>query len=75
MTNDMRAKDGLGASLGAGLRGFLRRFARARRGAVAIQFAAIVLPLAVLSLGLIDVNRASMSKRGLQDALANLDQG
>lgn len=69
MTNDMRAKDGLGASFGAGLRGFLRRFARARRGAVAIQFAAIALPLAVLSLGLIDVNRASMSKRNLQDAL------
>jgi Flp pilus assembly protein TadG len=36
---------------------------------VAIQFAAIALPLAVLSLGLIDVNRASMSKRNLQDAL------
>lgn len=69
MTNDMRAKDGLAASLGAGLRSFLRRFARARRGAVAIQFAAIALPLVVLSLGLIDVNRASMSKRGLQDAL------
>lgn len=57
------------AGLVAGLRGFLRRFSRARRGAVAIQFAAIALPLAVLSLGLIDVNRASMSKRSLQDAL------
>ena len=62
---ETRATDGLVANL----RGFLRRFARARRGAVAIQFAAIVLPLAVLSLGLIDVNRASMSKRNLQDAL------
>ena len=62
---ETRARHGLVA----GLRGFVGRFARARRGAVAIQFAAIALPLAVLSLGLIDVNRASMSKRGLQDAL------
>ncbi|MDB5470956.1 MAG: pilus assembly protein TadG [Caulobacter sp.] len=65
MTHDKQANDGFRGRL----RGFLRRFARARRGAVAIQFAAIVLPLAVLSLGLIDVNQASMSKRTLQDAL------
>ncbi|MBX3479288.1 MAG: pilus assembly protein TadG [Caulobacter sp.] len=42
---------------------------RRRDGAVAVQFAIIALPLAILSLGLIDVNRASMSKRTLQDAL------
>ncbi|MBX3479289.1 MAG: pilus assembly protein TadG [Caulobacter sp.] len=47
------------------MRGFLSR----REGAVAVQFAILALPLAVLSLGLIDVNRASMSKRILQDAL------
>lgn len=65
MTHNSNASDGFRG----GLRGFLRRFARARRGAVAVQFAAIALPLAVLSLGLIDVNQASMSKRSLQDAL------
>jgi Flp pilus assembly protein TadG len=48
---------------------FMRNFLRRRDGAVAVQFAIIALPLAVLSLGLIDVNRASMSKRNLQDAL------
>lgn len=52
-----------------GLKGFLRRFVRARHGGIALNFALIALPLAVLSLGLIDVNRASMSKRTLQDAL------
>jgi Flp pilus assembly protein TadG len=65
MTHDSHVSEGFRGRL----RAFLRRFARARRGAVAVQFAAIVLPLAVLSLGLIDVNQASMSKRSLQDAL------
>lgn len=65
MTIEKHATDGFRRRL----RGFLDRFARARRGAVAVQFAVIVLPLAVLSLGLIDVNQASMSKRQLQDAL------
>ncbi len=65
MTNEKHATNGLRGRL----RDFLSRFSRARRGAVAVQFAAIVLPLAVLSLGLIDINQASMSKRQLQDAL------
>ncbi len=65
MTQDKHAKVGFRGRL----RDLLRRFARARRGAVAVQFAVIALPLAVLSLGLIDVNQASMSKRTLQDAL------
>jgi len=47
---------------------FLRRF-RDEGGAVAIWFAALALPLAVLSFALIDVNRASVEKRHLQDAL------
>ncbi len=47
---------------------FLRRF-RNDSGAVAIWFAVMALPLAVLSFGLIDVNRASVEKRHLQDAL------
>lgn len=65
MTNDDHPLTGLRGRL----RRFLSRFSRARRGAVAVQFAVIALPLAVLSLGLIDVNQASMSKRQLQDAL------
>ncbi|MDP1738606.1 MAG: ubiquitin-activating E1 FCCH domain-containing protein [Caulobacter sp.] len=48
--------------------GFLRRF-RNESGAVAIWFAVLALPLAVLAFGLIDVNRASVEKRHLQDAV------
>ncbi|MFZ5668309.1 MAG: ubiquitin-activating E1 FCCH domain-containing protein [Pseudomonadota bacterium] len=48
--------------------GLLRRF-RNESGAVAIWFAVLALPLAVLSFGLIDVNRAGVEKRHLQDAL------
>lgn len=47
---------------------FLRRF-RSERGAVAIWFAVLALPTAVLGFGLIDVSRASVEKRHLQDAL------
>lgn len=47
---------------------FLRRF-RSESGAVAIWFAVMALPMAVLGFGLIDVNRASVEKRQLQDAL------
>lgn len=47
--------------------------ARPRRGAsaggVAVQFAFLILPLAVLTFGLIDYNRATSEKRRLQDAL------
>jgi Flp pilus assembly protein TadG len=69
MTHDRHATDAGRKTLGGRLRDLLRRFARARRGAVAVKFAVIALPLAVLSFGLIDVNQASMSKRTLQDAL------
>ncbi len=44
-------------------------FRRDARGAVAIQFAILAVPLAVLSFGLVDINRASVAKRELQDAL------
>ncbi|MDQ0466490.1 Flp pilus assembly protein TadG [Caulobacter ginsengisoli] len=47
----------------------VRSFRRDRRGAVAIQFAILAVPLAVLSFGLVDINRASVAKRELQDAL------
>jgi Flp pilus assembly protein TadG len=47
----------------------LSGFARARSGAVALQFAVLALPMAVLAFGLIDVNRANMAHRILQDSL------
>lgn len=47
---------------------FLRRF-RDDRGAVAIWFAVLALPLAILCFALVDVSRASVEKRHLQDAL------
>jgi Flp pilus assembly protein TadG len=47
----------------------LKGFAGARRGAVAVQFAILAMPLAVLSFGLVDVDRASTQRKNLQDAL------
>jgi Flp pilus assembly protein TadG len=53
----------------SGAAAFFARFAAARNGAVAIWFAVMALPLAVLSFALIDINRASVEKRHLQDAV------
>jgi Flp pilus assembly protein TadG len=39
------------------------------RGAVAVQFALLLLPIAILTFGLIDLSRVSVQKRQLQDAL------
>jgi len=39
------------------------------RGAIAVQFALLLIPIAVLTFGLIDLSRASVQKRQLQDAL------
>lgn len=47
---------------------FLEQFRR-EDGAVAVWFAVLALPLAILAFGLIDVNRASVERRRLQDAL------
>jgi|SRR5215217_399592 len=57
------------SGLAASVVRFLRRFRREEGAAVAIWFAVLALPLAVLSFALIDVNRASVEKRHLQDAL------
>src|SRR5689334_12010925 len=38
-------------------------------GAMAVQFAILLLPLTVLAFGLIDVSRASIAKQQLQDSL------
>jgi len=47
----------------------LQAAGRDERGAVAVQFAFLALPLAILSFGLLDMNRASLQRRQLQDAL------
>jgi Flp pilus assembly protein TadG len=39
------------------------------RGAVAMQFALLLLPIAILTFGLIDISQVSVQKRQLQDAL------
>ncbi|MDB5438590.1 MAG: pilus assembly protein TadG [Caulobacteraceae bacterium] len=41
----------------------------AEAGAVAVQFAFLLLPLTILTFALVDLNRASSEKRRLQDAL------
>ena len=46
----------------------LRDF-RSEGGAVAIWFAVLALPVAILAFGLIDLNRAGVERRHLQDAL------
>lgn len=48
--------------------GFLRRF-RQDRGAVAVQFALLIVPMTVAVFGAVDVSRASGEKMRLQDAL------
>jgi len=42
---------------------------RDQRGAVAVQFAFLALPIAILTFGLVDVSRISVQRRQLQDAL------
>ncbi len=47
----------------------LRGFGRSNDGGIAVQFAFLALPVAVLAFGMVDVNRASVGKKDLQDAL------
>ncbi|MDI1363815.1 MAG: pilus assembly protein, partial [bacterium] len=46
-----------------------RRLRGDDRGAVAVQFAFLALPIAVLAFGLLDMNRISVQRHQLQDAL------
>jgi Flp pilus assembly protein TadG len=55
------------AGMGIGCR--LRAFRRDSRGGIAVQFAFLALPVTVLAFGMIDINRASVGKKDLQDAL------
>ena len=47
----------------------LRAFGQREDGAIAVQFAFLALPVAVLAFGMVDINRASVAKKDLQDAL------
>ena len=47
----------------------LRHWRDDRRGAIAVQFAFLVVPLTVLAFGLIDLNRMNTQKHNLQDSL------
>lgn len=55
--------------LSEGVAAFARRLRRDDRGAIAIQFALLALPLSILLFGLIDVGRLSLQRRQMQDAL------
>ena len=52
-----------------GLARHLMAFKRREDGAIAVQMAFLALPLTVLAFGMVDVNRASVAKKDLQDAL------
>lgn len=56
-------------SLRPALLQFARRLRVSERGAVAVQFAFLALPIALLCFGLLDMNRVGMQRRQLQDAL------
>ena len=57
------------ADWGRNLKGFAGRFARARRGNVAMIFALSLPPLILMTLGGVDIHRASTVRVNLQDAL------
>lgn len=65
----MIARRRLFQRLSASLAGVLGRLRRDDRGAIAVQFAFLALPIAILAFGLIDMNRISLQRRQLQDAL------
>lgn len=52
-----------------GFAAFAGRLRRDERGAIAVQFAFLALPLAVLVFGLVDISRISLQRRQMQDAL------
>lgn len=55
--------------LSEGVAAFARRLRQDDRGAIAIQFALLALPLSILLFGLVDVGRLSLQRRQMQDAL------
>jgi len=65
----MPAKSRLFQRLSDGSRGLARRLARDDRGAIAVQFAFLIIPIAILVFGLVDLGRISLMRREMQDAL------
>jgi Flp pilus assembly protein TadG len=57
------------ASLAGVVAGVVGRLRRDERGAIAVQFAFLALPITILAFGLLDMNRISVQRRQLQDAL------
>lgn len=55
--------------LSEGVAAVARRLRRDERGAIAVQFALLALPLSILIFGLVDVGRLSLQRRQMQDAL------
>ncbi len=51
------------------LRRWLGRAARDERGAAAVQFVFLAIPLSIMVLGMVDIGRVSLERRQLQDAL------
>lgn len=55
--------------LSEGARAFGGRLRRDQKGAIAIQFALLAIPLSILTLALVDLGRVSLQRRQMQDAL------
>ena len=55
--------------LGESVTAFARRLRRDERGAIAVQFAFLAIPLSVLVFALVDLGRVSLQRRQMQDAL------
>lgn len=64
-----RTNETVAATPRRGVLARLKRLFRHEEGSVAVQFALLALPLCVLTFGLVDVNRATVAKQQLQDAL------
>ena len=59
----------IGIRILQGMSRFARAFRKEEKGAAAVQFALMALPLTVTVFGMVDVSKASAAKGHLQDAL------
>ena len=55
--------------LGASAAAFLGRLRRDQRGAIAVQFAILAIPLSIMVFALVDLGRVGLQRRQMQDAL------
>lgn len=65
MSTPIRLIQRLGASTAA----FLGRLRRDQRGAIAVQFAILAIPLSIMVFALVDLGRIGLQRRQMQDAL------